>query len=317
MGKASIPTVIIAGLVVVIMLTFAGTYQVAFNEVAVKVRFGKADEDSIIREPGLKFRWPWPIESIETYDTRLRTLDTPETEIKTVDGKNVIMGAYAVWRIAEPLQFYTRVRTVPEAERQMRARISNVQAAIVGQSTLADFVNLDAQRLETSYDGLLKDMLDKTEMRDGEPREVGVRNRLLRDFGIEIREIGIRRISLPKEVTQEVFKSMQQERRATAERYRGEGKSRAAAIKARAEADAEQILAFADSKAQEIKSAGYQAKTRILKQIDETDREFFEWLRWLDALKASLKQRTTIFLDQNSPLFEPFVKPPIVAEEQP
>ena len=49
----------------------------------------------------------------------------------------------------------------------------------------------------------------------------------------------------------------------------------------------------------------------ILRQINETDRELFEWLRWLDALKATLKQRTTIFLDQDSPLFGPFVNPPV------
>ena len=146
MSRMSIPTLFIAGLVVLILVAFACTYQVAFNQVAVKVRFGKADASSIIREPGLKLRWPWPIESIETYDTRVRTLDTPETEIKTSDGKNLIVGAYAVWAIADPLHFYKRVRSAGEAEKQMRSRLSQSQAAVIGQSTLADFVNLDVRR---------------------------------------------------------------------------------------------------------------------------------------------------------------------------
>ena len=302
MSRMSLPTLFIAGLVVLILVAFACTYQVAFNQVAVKVRFGKADQNSIIREPGLKLRWPWPIESIETYDTRLETLDTPETEIKTRDGKNLIVGAYAVWMIADPLQFYKRVRTTDEAEKQMRSRLTQSQAAIIGQNTLADFVNLDAQQKDASYDRMLTQMLSD------------VAPGLATDYGIKVERVGIRRISLPKEATQQVFASMQQERNKLAARYRQEGKSKAEGIKARAESNAKQILAFAERKSKEIESAGIQASTRILAMIPQEDRGFFEWLRWLDGLRAALAQKTTIFLDEKSPFFEPFVHPPIAPE---
>ncbi len=300
MTKVSIPTLLIAGLVVLILLTFAFTYQVDFNEVAVKARFGKADASSVIREPGLKFRWPYPFESIATYDVRLRTLDTPETEIKTVDGKNVIVGAYAVWRIQDPLQFYLRVpdRSVVEAEQLMRSRISQTQAAVVGQSTLSDFVNLDVRQKEASYARLLAQMVE------------GVGPGLQTDYGIEVLQIGLRRISLPKETMQQVFASMQQERNRLAARYRQEGKSKAEGIKARAEANAKAILAFANTRATQIESAGIAASTQILKRIGQEDRGFFIWLRELDALRAALSQKTTIFLDEKSPLFAPFVHPP-------
>jgi membrane protease subunit HflC len=301
MTKVSIPTLIIAGLVVLILLTFAFTYQVNFNDVAVKARFGKADASSVIREPGLRFRWPYPFESVESYDIRLRTLDTPETEIKTIDGKNVIVGAYAVWQIDDPLRFYLRVpqRSVEEAEKLMRSRIAQAQAAVIGQSTLSDFVNLDVKQEDARYEKLLSQML------------VGVAPGLKADYGIDVRKIGIRRVSLPKETMQQVFASMQQERNRLAARYRQEGKSKAEGIKARAEADAKAILAFADTRATQIKSAGIAASTQILKRIQDEDREFFVWLRQLDALRAALSQKTTIFLDQNSPLFDPFVHPPL------
>lgn len=312
MGRISIPTLIIVLLLLAILLTFMSTHEVAFHEAAVKVRFGRPL--ATITEPGLKLRWPWPIEAIRTYDTRLRTLDAPETEVKTRDGQNLIIGTYAIWRIADPLLFSTTLETVAEAERQMRSRISQVQAAIVGQKSLADFVNLDRQLVDARYDGILRDMLDKVEQRDGKKVEIGVRPGLLRDYGIHLEEIGIRRISLPKEVTQKVFESMIQERKKEATRIREEGKARAAAITARAEGDAKQILEFAGRKAAEIRSAGIQASTRLLEQIQQTDPELFEWLRWLDALKASMKQRTTIFIDQTWPLFEPFVQPPVTPD---
>jgi membrane protease subunit HflC len=307
MSKVSIPTLLIAAAVVLILLVFAFTFQVDFNQVAVKARFGKADASSVIHEPGLKFRWPYPFESIETYDVRLRPLDTPETEIKTVDGKMVIVGAYVIWRIEDPLQFYLRVpqRSVAEAEKLMRSRISQAQAAAIGQSTLSDFVSLDVKQKDVNYERLLAQML------------AGVAPGLKTDYGIEVRRIGLRRISLPKEAMQQVFASMQQERNRLAARYRQEGKSKAEGIKARAEANAQQILAFANRRAKEIESAGIAASTQILKKIQQEDAGLFILLRELDALRASLSQKTTIFLDEKSPLFKPFVSPPVPAEKQP
>lgn len=301
MSRISIPTLIVALLVVLILLTYMFSFQVAFHEVAIKVRLGRATEGSVLREPGLKARWPWPIESIEKYDTRLRVLDTPETEIKTRDGKQVIIGAYAIWSIADPLQFFINARYESEAESQMRSRIATAQAAHVGQSALSDFVNLDAAHVEQRYAELLASM--RADVAPG----------LLTDYGIAVQEIGIRRISLPKETTQQVFESMRQERNKLATELREEGKSEAAGIVAQATQEADQVRAFAQRKAEEIRSAGTQAVTRIYAQIEQEDREFFEWLRWLDALKAALAQKTTIFLDQTSPFFEPFVHPPVDA----
>lgn len=305
MSKISIPTLFIALLVVLILLTFAFTFQVDFYESAVKVRLGQADERSVIKTPGLRFRWPWPVESITRYDTRLRTLDCPETEIKTLDGKNVIVGSYAIWQVENPLRFYNRARTIAVAEDQMRARISQMQASVVGQRTLPDFVNLDREAVDKSYDELLRALRD------------GIKDGLASDFGIHLESVGIRRISLPPEVTREVFNSMTQDRKRIAAQYREEGKSRAEAIKAQAESDANQIMSFANRKAEEIRAAGYQASARILAQINESDREFFEWLRWLDTLRASLKQRTTILIDKDWPLFKPFVEPPVTPQQKP
>lgn len=307
MSRLSLPTLIIAGLVVAILLTFMCTYQVNFYEVAVKVRLGQADEDSVIWEPGLKAKWPRPIERVVKYDTRLRTLDTPETEIKTIDGKNVIVGSYAVWKVAKPLRFYNRARTIETAESQMRSRISQAQAAVIGKSRLSDFVNLDRTRVDENYRTLFASLRD------------AVHDKLLTDYGIEVTQIGIRRISLPKETTQQVFESMRQERNRLATEYREEGKSEAQAIVARAEAEAKAIQAFANRLAQEIKSAGVQAATNIFQRIEAQDREFFEWLRWLDALKAALAQETTIFLDQHwpRPMYDAFTNPPVGADDRP
>lgn len=299
MRKIPIPTVLTAGALVLVLLTYALTFQVRFSEVAVKVRLGKADESSVITDPGIKLRWPWPVESIVKYDTRLQTLDIPDAEIKTRDGKNVIVGAYALWRVEDPLEFFKRVATMREAESQLRARLGQIRQAEVGRHNMSFFVDLDEQQIDQNYDEFAAAMLQEA--------APGIRA----DYGVALEAVRIRRISLPEEVTRKVFEQMIQEREKVAAGYREEGKSKAEAIRARAEAYAKQIMALANRKAQEIRSTGIQAATATLEKIAEQDREFFNWLRWLDALSIALKERSTIFLDSGSPLFEPFVKPAI------
>lgn len=302
MSKLSLPTIIVAALVVLILLFQLFTFQVSFNETALRVRLGEATAQSVINrdgnQPGLKFRWPWPVDQIKRYDRRLRTLDTPETEVKTRDGRNVIVGTYAIWRIADPLLFYQRARPEKAAENQMRSRLSQAQAAVIGQKQLDYFVNLDRDQVDQNYTELLSEMKST------------VAPSLLADYGIEVAQMGVRRISLPQEVTKEVFNAMIQERKQTAARYREEGKSRAEAIKKRAESDAEAIIAFAARKAQDIRSIGIQATTEIFKQIRPEDQPFYEFLRILDGIKASLNENTTIFIDDKWPFWSVLTSPP-------
>jgi membrane protease subunit HflC len=126
MKRIPLPTVVTATVLVVILVVYSITYQVRFSESVVKVRFGKPRK--VISEPGLKLKWPYPIETVKHYDTRLRVLDTPETEIKTRDSQNVIVGCFAIWRITDPLLFYKRVPVERTAEDKLRDRINESRA---------------------------------------------------------------------------------------------------------------------------------------------------------------------------------------------
>jgi membrane protease subunit HflC len=291
-----IPTVVTGIVLVLILVVYLVTYQVRFSEAVVKVRFGKPK--AVVTDPGLKLKWPPPVETVKNYDTRLRVLDTPETEIKTVDAQNVIVGCFAVWRIEDPLLFYISVPAERTAEDKLRDRINESRAKIIGQHSWSDFVNLDSQLIANSYTQIEREILE-----DCAP---GIRS----DYGVRVERIGLRRISLPEEATSSVQKSMQEERRRMANQYREEGESLKEAIIARAESQSKQILAFAERKAKEIESAGLQASQRVFEQIAEEDTDFFIWLRWLEALEAALATKTTIFLDTNDEVFRHFSELP-------
>jgi membrane protease subunit HflC len=306
MRLISLGTLVTAILVVVVLLVKLTTFMVRFSEVAVKVRMGQVA--AIVDKPGLYPRWPYPFESIKTYDTRLRTLDTLESEIKTRDGKNVIVGNYALWRIANPNTFYIRVGNERDAEDKLRVRINQRRAAVIGNENLSAFVNLNQAAVDANYDRIENELLNGIQT-EGESAGLSLRDAVLADFGIDVVKVDLRRISLPEETTQTVFQQMSAERQKEAARFREEGKSRAETIRAQAEADRDQIIAFAERKAQEIQSTGIQAATGILKQINAEDAEFFEWLCWLDALRDSLRQKSTIFLDSRSTMFDYFKAP--------
>ena len=296
MKRIPLPTVITAIILVLILATYSITYQVRFSEAAVKVRFGKPKD--VVTNPGLKLKWPYPIETVKNYDIRLRVLDTPETEIKTVDAQNVIVGCFAIWHIKDPLLFFITVPAEHTAEDKLRDRINESRAKVIGQHNWSDFVNLDTKLVEERYAQIEREMLEDC--------QAGIE----KDYGVKVQRVGIWRVSLPEEATDSVQKSMKQERNRMAARYREEGESLKEAIIARADSQSKQILAFAERKAKELEAAGVKASQRIFEQIAKEDTEFFIWLRWLEALQVALAQRTTIFLDSNSEVFKRFSEPP-------
>ncbi|MBI5865428.1 MAG: protease modulator HflC [Planctomycetes bacterium] len=301
MKRVAFPTIIAAAALVAVLVIYMVTFQVRFNEQAVRIRFGRADSN-VILEPGLQFKWPRPFEDVRIYDRRLHIIDTPETEVKTADGQNLIVGCYAVWEIKDPLLYSQRLPDdnkdrYRDGEEKLRVRITEARQTVIGRHNMADLFNLDPALVAKSREAIHKEMLD------------AAAPGLLTDYGINLRYVAIRRNTVPEETTQAILASMSAERNALAEGYRQEGKSRADAIKSAASAGKEKIMAFARRKAERIKSEGDRAAARILEQIRTEDSDLFIWLRYLDALDAALKERSTIFLDWNTDLFKIFNAP--------
>lgn len=283
-----------AGLALVLILYWV-SYQVRFSEVGVRIKFGKAEQP--IETPGFGWKLPWPIESVKTYDKRLRVLDTPETELKTQDGQILIVGLFSLWRIDNPMTFHVRLPAESEAEDKIRARLNEARNTVIGRHTMSELFNLDGDLVTAAR--------DKIEREIAEAAAPG----LLADYGVKLAEVRIRRNTVPEEATQQIQAAMSAERAAQAARFTEEGRSTAETIKSRAKAARDQIMAFAERRAKEIEAAGVRASQPIYAQIQGEDAEFFIWLRQLEALEAALKTKTTIFLDSAHDLAEPFIKP--------
>ncbi len=312
---------ILIGIVVgLLLLTQMFLFQVNYDEVAVLTTFDRAaepqrdpetgelardpqtgepvDPGSLILEPGLYFKAPWPIQKVYDYSKKIHILDDQSVELTTADQKSIIVQLYLAWRIEDAYGFFRSLGTVVKAEEQLRTLLRGVQGEL-SSYTFDEYVNEDPSRIR----------LPEIEARAAERLRASL-GTIQPGYGIAVEQVGIRRLVLPEATTEDVFARMRSERETRASRIREEGRSEAAAIRSRAESAAERILAFAESRAQAIRDEGNREAESYFTSFQD-DVEFAIFLRQIEALRRVLEHNTTFILDASQLwVLEPFRNPP-------
>lgn len=295
-------------IIAVVVLTFFGfmvSYTVGFNEKAVVSTFGRADESSVIDEPGLRFRIPY-VNSVTKYDTRLRLVETaPETQ-STSDQRPIILTAYLTWRVDDPLKFYQRfsgsgdgaMDHYAEAERILTTKLRSAMTE-VGQYRLDQLLSADPNG--SSLPKLEERLLDNLK-RPGGGSEAGA---ALADSGITTVAVGISTISLPQEVTKSVIDRMNKNREKIIGETISRGASQAAAIRSSAENDAKRILAFAQRSANGLRNQGTAEVTEFTKRMTANP-ELAVFLKNMELMRLAHGRSTTLVLPTSMPGLEYF-----------
>ncbi len=139
--------VLVGAILVALLLANMFFYQVRYDQVAVRTTFDKADESSVQETPGLKWRWPWPINKVALYSKRLQVLEDKIEELQTADGKSVIVRTYLTWRIADPLDFYITLKDPAEANRQLSSRLREIRG-LISNYDFNELVNVDRDKIK-------------------------------------------------------------------------------------------------------------------------------------------------------------------------
>lgn len=291
--------IVIAAVVVLAIVAFMTTYTVRFTEKAVVTTFGRADESSVKTEPGLGLKWPYPIQSVITYDTRARFTETKSETLATADNRQVILQTYLVWRVEDPLTFFRsygnggarEVDHVRQAEETLRAKLRSALAE-TSRYRLTDLLNAGqgGSKLGDLEAGILKSL-------------TGTDGGALQASGIRAVSVGIESMELPQAVTEAVFKSMQatQEKLSGAEGKRGE--TEAANIRNKANGDAQKIMAFGSAKAEVIRAQGDQEAAEYL-ALQKEDPRLAVFLQQLRFLREATSRQTTLVLPLSMAGFE-------------
>lgn len=290
--KRSLPSLLTGVFLAVILLLYMITYQVRFTEVAVVRTFGRIDESSIKTDPGLYWKWPFPIQRVDKFDNRLQVTSTIGEENPTADGKNIIVTTAVNWRLGDPYLFSIRCTGVEDGANKLKTRVRSDQKTVIGRYLFSQFVSTDPDEL--LYDRIATEI------------EEAVRQSAMELFGIRVESVRLESIALPETITESVFEAMQKERQAVAARYTSEGESKAQQIKDTAESIAGTIRSFAERQAAEIVAEG-QRRALEYNRVLSQDEELASFLLLVRTLPEILKERTTIILDANSAGFGPLV----------
>ncbi|MBL4697262.1 MAG: hypothetical protein JKX70_00365 [Phycisphaerales bacterium] len=240
---------------VFVIVLYSATFTVRFTETAVKTRFGSANESSIITKPGLKIKWPYPVESVTKYDKRIRIVQTRSETVQTADDFQIIVESYLSYRVEDPLLFFRSFSNAGDRAADHFRKAENDVLRDLLRSALGETSKYKMNDLFTSHRG--DSVIAKLEEEVLELLVSGGNGgKPLADYGILITTVGIDRIVLPEETTSAVINRMGANRDRLAERYESEGRSQARAIRAEAASNAERIRAFAQRRADEIMAKG-------------------------------------------------------------
>jgi membrane protease subunit HflC len=278
-------TIFVVLLFIILALVFT-MFQVRQTESALVMTFGKATRQ--ITEPGLYFKWPPPIESVQKFDSRSRGLVAEMGETPTKGAVPIIVNTFIVWRIAEPLAFFNAVGTIPEAESKLLSQISDAQNKVIGRHEFSEFVNSDPSKIK--FDDIEKEMLTE------------IQKSVRTDYGIEIRALGIRQLKISEDVSKDVFERMKAERNRRTEATIAEGNAASKKIVTDALSMQTELLAAAEARAKAIRAQGDAEAAQYYKLLEQ-DPQLAMFLRDIDALKKILEQRSTVVISAET---EPF-----------
>ena len=238
-------TILVGLLIVSVLLAYMFAFQVRYDQVAVLTTFDKAASNAVKRDPGLYFKLPWPVQKVQRYSTRLRLLEHRLSQVSTHDGKSVVIQAYLAWRIDDPLVFFVNLQNAALAQEKLAPLLSEEVSGTIGRYRMDQLVNTD------------RDQVKLAQIEDETLASLDRRLKALH-YGVRVQRLGIRRLVLPQENTQQVFETMRQTRQRLASNARVSGEARASAIISHANSTSRRILAFAKRRAQAIRAKGDQ-----------------------------------------------------------
>ncbi len=257
-------------------------YIIDEREQAIVTMFGQPMRT--VREPGLYMKVPF-IHSLQRFDKRVLSSDAQAVEYLTSDKKRVVVDHVSRWRITDPLEFYRTVRTETGALIRLNDVVSGRLREEIAKRTFIDFVR---EQREAIVQAVSKD----------------ARVSVKQQFGIELIDVRIKRLDLPREVQASVYARRQAERQRIAKKYRAEGEEQAREIRADVNKEAQIVLAQSYEQAQKLMGEGYDQATAIYASAYEKDPEFYSFMRRLETYERSLGTGTTIVLDASSDLLK-------------
>jgi membrane protease subunit HflC len=302
--SASTKTLLLVGAALVAILVLAdAVYVVSETNQVIITQFGEPIGGAI-SSAGMHVKVPF-IQKTNYFEKRWLEWDGDPNQIPTRDKKYIWMDTYARWRIHDPLVFYQRVRDERGAQSRLDDIVDGETRNAIAKFDLIEIVRSSNRELELTEETILLETLEsiaKIEVGREKIAQIILENasKITPQFGVELRDVRVKRINYVDEVQQKVFDRMIAERKRIASKYRSEGDGKSAEIRGQKEKELKRIQSEAYRTAQEIKGKADAEATRIYAQAYSLDPEFYQFLKTLETYRTSLDSETWLVLSTDS-----------------
>lgn len=295
---------LIIPLVIVLFVLYQGIYTVDETQQVVITQFGKPVGDPIT-EPGLNFKIPF-VQTVNYFPKNLLQWDGDPSQIPTLDKTYIYVDTFARWKIVDPLKFFQTVNNVVGGLARLDDIIDAAVRNFIAQNPLIETVRWTNRELDVTEEGMDQTTHKRVmaEITTGRQNIVkGILNQAnpkLKEFGILLIDVQIKRLNYVEEVRRSVYGRMIAERKQIAERFRSEGEGESRKIEGDRERDLKEITSVAYRKSQEIKGKADAEATLIYARAYNEDPDFYSFLQTLDIYKKTMDKDTTLVLSTDS-----------------
>jgi len=277
------PIIIIACILLVLILINSFAIITYENEYKLIKQFSKVNR--VIDSAGVSFKIPF-IESVDTLPKNIILYDLATSDVITKDKKAMVADSYVLWKITDPLKFAQSLSSsISNAESRIDTVVYNALKTLIGSQTQNDVIS-------SRSGGLSSEIME-------------IVAKPMQEYGITILSVETKRLDLPNDNKTAVFNRMISERAQIAAGYVAEGEEESQIIQNSTNREIEISISEAKAKAETLMAEGEAQYMKILSEAynNAERKDFYEFIRSLDAIKASLKgDNKTIILPLTSPL---------------
>jgi len=301
MNKSIKNILLIAAALVALFIILDAVYIVSETNQVIVTQFGEPMGGAVTK-PGVHLKTPF-VQRTNYFEKRWLEWEGDANQIPTKDKKYIWVETYCRWRISDPLRFFQRVQDERGAHSRLddivdgeaRNAIANYDLIEIVRSSNREFersgelalLDTTSSKIEFGRDKIAKIILEKAD-------------KITPEFGVEIKDVQIKRVNYVDEVQKKVFERMIAERQRIASKFRSEGDGKSAEIRGQKEKELKRIQSEAYRKAQEIMGKADAEATRIYALAYNLDPELYQFLKTMEAYRTSLAKDTWLVLSTDS-----------------
>ncbi len=295
---------LIIPLIIILIAIFSGAYVIDETEQVVITQFGKSI-GSPKTAPGLYFKIP-VIQQANFFPKNLLEWDGDSGQVPTLDKTFISVDTFARWKIVDPLKFFETVNNVIGAQARLDDIIDPAVRNFITSYPLIETVRDSNRELDTFEVGVDRADEERTlgEITTGRGKITkGILNQAqpkLKDFGIELVDVQIKRLNYVEQVQKSVYARMIAERKQIAEKFRSEGEGEARIIEGNRDKELKKITSEAYKTAQEVMGKADAESTTVYALAYDKDPEFYSFVKSLDVYRNVMDNKSFLLLSTDS-----------------